>query len=234
MAKKRKKRHRKDRPPCPDPEHYDWVNTIEGGYWRRKREPILNSVLQMNARNTKITNEAASRVLVKLQPFTQGLYLRRTMAKMAGAFKKSMAANDRMDYTSLQGLDFQERDYKMAKLYKGGLTLKEEKGVLYVGVLLGSENIRRHSDLAEGYFAELILLWGDPGNARTLRVDSTLSESLPFGTGAPKVCKVGLSAQLPVKHPWMAILKLKCLGEYVETLAKYQAMKVIKVGKGFT
>ncbi|WP_315818476.1 hypothetical protein [Paraflavitalea speifideaquila] len=165
MAKKKKRRWT-DRPPCPDPDRYSWVETIEGGYWRRKREPILNSVLQMNANNTRITNEAASRVMVKLQPFTQDLLLRRTMAKMAGAFKKSMAANNRMDYTNLNSLDFQESEYKMAKLYKGSWMVKEEKGVLYINVRLGTLNIRRHSPLATGYFAEIILLWGDPGNAK--------------------------------------------------------------------
>ncbi|WP_315818475.1 hypothetical protein [Paraflavitalea speifideaquila] len=65
-----------------------------------------------------------------------------------------------------------------------------------------------------------------------MRVDSTVSESFPFGAGAQKLHDVVLSAQLPVKDHWMAILKLKCLGKDVEHAAKYQAMKVVKVGKG--
>jgi|GEM_PF-1091865 len=232
MAKKRKKTKMKDRPPCPDPEKYTWVETREGGYWRKKREAQVNKVLQFLADNTKGTNEAASRVLAKLQPFTQHLLLRRTMAKMAGAFKRSLLMGDRMDYTHLADLDLQGSDYAMTKLFKGGCHVKIERGILHLGLQLGTETVRQHSPLATGYFAEVILLWGDPGDAKSLRVDNTVSESFSFGKEGPKIHSIVLSIQLPARQPWIAMLKLSCLGEYVEDMAKYHAMKVVKVGNG--
>jgi hypothetical protein len=137
-----------------------------------------------------------------------------------------------MDYTHLAGLDFQGSDYAISELTKGGWFVKIEKGLLHLSVDLGSANVRQHSGLATGYFAEIVLLWGDPGDAKSLRVDNTVSESFLFGEEGPKIHTIVLSIQLPARQPWMAMLKLSCIGEYVEDAAKYQAMKVVKVGKG--
>ncbi|WP_162915750.1 hypothetical protein [Paraflavitalea soli] len=120
----------------------------------------------------------------------------------------------------------------MAKLYKGGWHVKIEKGMLHLSVQLGTEAVRQHSGLATGYFAEIILLWGDPGDAQSLRVDNTVSETFSFGAQGPKVHTIVLSIQLPVRQCWMAMLKLSCTGRYVEEVAKYHAMNVVRVGKG--
>jgi hypothetical protein len=233
MAKKKK--NKKKRPPCPDPERYTWVNTRDGGYWRLKRgtekEAKLNSVLQMNADNTRITNLAAKRVTNKLQSFLEHLIIGRTTARIAGAIKKSLLEHNRMDYSFLEGLDFQARDYDFGKLVTALLFVKEEKGVLFVSMSLGKGQIKKHSKLATGYFAELILLFGDPGDERSLRIDSTATDVYSFDDERPSINCV-LSIQLPEKQPWMVMVKVGCTGKYVENAAKYKAMKVVRVGWG--
>lgn len=231
MAKKKKRRWR-DRPPCPDPDRYYWVETSEGGYWRRYPEhSTLNSVLRLSADSTRPTNEAAKRVMQKLHSFVQHLMTGRTTMRIAGAFKKAILARGQMDYDFLRDFDFQAYHYPFEKLVKWGVFVKEEKGLLYVTLPQSQLSVRRHSVLATGFYAELILLFGDPGNDKTLRVDSTVSDNYSFLDKEPtRDCE--LSIQLPERQPWMAILKVSCLGKEVATAAKYQAMKVVRVGNG--
>lgn len=234
MPKRRKKK--KQRKPLPlnyDPEKYIWVQTKEGGYPRRKRGTVkpaqLNNVLQQNAVITRETNEAAKRVLGKLYPFLQYVKTGRTIVRIAGAFKKAIAQNGQMDYTFLKDLDFQD-DYPLSDLFKGLVNPREEKGILTLHMSVGDVNVKRHSNHATGYFIEFILLFGDPAAAHELRVDSSESRTYTFGEGNFIDCD--LSIQLPEKQPWMVLLKISCTGRYIEDVAKYRALKVVKVGKG--
>lgn len=236
MAKKKK--NRKSRPPCPDPKLYTWVNTRDGGgYWRLKRgtnkEAVLNNVLQLSADITRQTNQAAKRVMNKLQPFLKYLLTGRTTMRIAGAFKRAILQHDKMDYSLLKDLDFQAADYPFKKLTTGYLTMKEEKGVLYLSLTVGNKFVKQHSSLATGYYVEVILLFGDPDDDKSLRIDSTQSDTFSFSDeNAIKECL--LSVQLPAKQPWMVLLKVSCLGREVEDVAKYHALKVVRVGKGIS
>ena len=100
---------------------------------------------------------------------------------------------------------------------------------------LGKGAIKRHSKLAEGYTVELILLFGDPGSDKSLRVDSTASEEYIFedeDKPYPRTFDCKLSIQLPARKPWMAMLKVNCTGRYAEEMPKYKALKVVRVGFG--
>jgi hypothetical protein len=234
MAKKKK--NRKSRPPCPDPERYTWVNTKDGGgYWRlfrgTNKEAVLNNVLQLSANITRQTNQAAKRVMHKLQPYLQHLMTGRTTMRIAGAFKKAIFEHDKMDYSHLMDLDFQKTDYPFGKLVTGYVTIKEEKGVLHANLALGNDHVKKHSSLSTGYYAEIILLFGDPDDDKGLRIDSTQSDPFFFANGKA-VMECLLSIQLPPKQPWMVLLKISCLGKEVQETAKYKALKVVRVGKG--
>lgn len=234
MPKRRKKK--KQRKPLPlnyDPEKYIWVNTKEGGHPRRKRGTVkpalLNNVLQQNATITRETNEAAKRVMGKLYPFLQYLKTGRTVVRIAGAFKKSIASNGNMDYSFLEKLDFQD-DYPFEDLAPGLLQMTIDRGLLHLHLPVGNLNVKRHSQHATGYYVEAILLFGDPAKTHTLRIDSAESRIYTFEEEGQVPCD--LSIQLPEKQPWMVLLKVSCTGRYVEDIAKYKALKVVKVGKG--
>jgi len=229
-----------ERPPCPDPLRYIWVEKRDGsGYWRLKRGSIkpatLNKVFQANADNTAVTNEAARRVLARLAPFLQHVLLRRTVVHLAGSFKRSLLLNGRLDYSDLADFDFQEEDFDFKKLVKGHVQTKVTKDMLHMAIGLGKGAVKRHSKLAEGYTVELILLFGDPGSDKSLRVDSTASELYHFeeeDNPYPRTFHCKLSIQLPAKKPWMALVKVSCTGRYAEEMPKYKAMKVVEVGFG--
>jgi hypothetical protein len=236
MPKKRKPKKRKYNKLNYDPEKYDWVNSKEGGYPRRKKgtvKPVrLNNVLQFNAAATRSTNEAAKRVLAKLYPFLQYLMLGRTVVKIAGAFKKSLAQSERMDYSFLQGLDFQP-EYTLQDIVNELLRIVEKDGVLFVDFPAGAGFVKKHSSLPTGYFVELILLHGDPASENGLRVDSVESRLFSFEEEGYVECK--LSILLPEKEPWMVLVKVSCLmGRGMANTGKYYALKVIRVGKGIS
>ncbi|NII24861.1 hypothetical protein HB364_07220 [Pseudoflavitalea sp. X16] len=235
MPRKRKKKKRRKLPPLDyDPQKYDWVNTREGGYPRRKKgtvKPVkLNNTLQKNVELTRPTNEAAKRVMAKLYPFLQYLKLGRTVVRIAGRFKKSINKNGQMDYTSLEGLDFQD-DYRLADTAWGLVSVREKAGVLYLLFPVGNMHVKKHSSLATGYYVEFILLSGSPEKENVLRIDSTESRLYTFEEEGNVDCH--LSMQLPEKEPWMALLKVSCTFEKeVADTPKYYGLKVVKVGKG--
>ncbi len=236
MSKKRKPKKKKYNKLNYDPEKYDWVNSKEGGYPRRKKgtvKPVtLNNVLRFNAAVSRPTNEAAKRVLSKLYPFLQYLMLGRTVVKIAGAFKKSLAQSEHMDYSFLQGLDFQP-DYTLQDIVNELLRIVEKDGVLYVDFPAGTAFVKKHSSLPTGYYVELILLHGDPAQENALRVDSVESRLFSFEETGYVECK--LSMLLPEKEPWMVLVKVSCMmGRGMATTGKYYALKVIRVGKGIT
>jgi hypothetical protein len=237
MAKKRKKKKKKpgSLPPGYDPEKYDWVNSKEGGYPRRKKgtvKPVmLNNILQQNAALTRPTNEAAKRVMAKLYPFLQYLTTGRTVVRIAGGFKKSIVQNGQMDYSMLEELDLQD-DYSFDATANGLVTTKEDKGILGLHIHVGNHCVKKHSGLATGYYLEAILLYGNPAGANTLRVDSVESRLYSFEE-EQRVIDCNLSLQLPEKEPWMVLLKLSCvLDREIADTSKYHGMKVVKVGKG--
>ncbi|MDF2193560.1 hypothetical protein [Paraflavitalea sp. CAU 1676] len=242
MPKRRKKFKKmlpSERPPCPDPGRYTWVQKRNGqGYWRLNRGTVkpatLNAVCRLNADNTAITNQAAKRVLAKLIPFTLPLLIRNSVSYIAGSFKRSLLVSEKMNYSDLVDFDFQEEDYAFNSLVKGRYQIAIIDDMLHLSIGLGKGAVKRHSKLAEGYSVELIILFGDPASDKTLRVDSTASEVYEFDDkDNPKLFNCLLSLQLPAKKPWMAMLKVSCAGRYVDEVAKYHAMKVVKVGNGF-
>lgn len=234
MKSYRKKKKPGNRPPPTDGAH--WVIKKDGtGYWRKncKNRP-LNAVMKRNSGNTAITNEAAKRVAARLQPFIIHLYTGSMIAKMAGAFKRSLSLFGEMNYDHLRKLDFQPDDYPFSKLAKGYIQSQIENGRLQMSIAVGGNSVKKHSQLPTGYWVELILLWGDPGSDKELRVDSTTSHTYSFKEGENAYADCLLAIDLPERQAWMAMVKVTCTGNDVEDMPKYNAMKVLRVGFGHT
>src|SRR5689334_20547027 len=106
---KKKKSPRRAPSPCPDPEKYILVKTKYRSYWRKKRgtvkPAVLNKVLTESASLTGPANKAANQLLTMLRLFTQRMILGRTMAKVAGAFKKTHLKTGNMNFSLLEGMD---------------------------------------------------------------------------------------------------------------------------------
>ncbi len=169
--------------------------------------------------------------MARLYPFLQYLTTGRTVVRIAGGFKKSIAQNGHMDYSMLEELDFQD-EYSFDDTANGLVTTKEDKGVLRLHIHVGNHCVKKHSGLATGYYLEAILLYGDPAEANTLRVDSVESRLYSFEEET-RVIDCNLSLQLPEKECWMVLLKVSCvLDREIAGTSKYHGMKVVKVGRG--
>jgi hypothetical protein len=235
MAKKKRKKI----PPCPDPETYRLVNGKEGPHWQRKRGTVkaatLNSTLALSASLTKPSNEAAKRVAVALKEFTRYMVPGRLTARVAGAFKKSYFKKEKMDFSLLEGFEFQQ-EYPFEKLCGGRITLKEEKGALYIHIPVGDLYVKKQSDIVNGYHLEAILLFGDPGKEGGLRIETERSPSYYFEEEGRKAetkdCFFSLILP-PKRHPWMVLLYIECeLERSTPPSPTNCRMKVIKVGGG--
>ncbi|WP_276479852.1 hypothetical protein [Paraflavitalea pollutisoli] len=205
------------------------------GYWRKNNtNRPLNAAMQASAAHTAVTNEAAKRVAARLLPVTSCLNTGSLITKMAGAFKKSLLQYGEMNYDHLRKLDFQPDDYTFSKLAKGHLQEHIENGRLHLSITVGGKSVTKHSKLPTGYWVELILLWGDPGSDKELRVDSITSDTYRFDEGKGAYTNCLLAIDLPERQAWMAMVKVTCSGNDVESSPKYNAMKVLRVGHGYT
>jgi len=228
----KKKRHR---PPCPDPERYEWVNSKEGGYWRKKKwldKPVkLNNALALNAKLTRPTNEAATRLLSKLTEFTKYMVKGRLTARVAGALKKSCAKNDSMDFSFLKDFEF-HKDYPFSKKCSGLITIQEMKGALDIHVQVGTLHVKNKSKVVTGYHLNAILIFGDPGKANALRIEVLTSPSYSFKGPSEEDCSFPFV--LPTgKKPWMVLLHIEC--ELIRSTPPSPTdcrMKVIRTGGG--
>ncbi len=82
------------RPPNPDPESYIWIDTKEGGFWRRRRGLVkkarLNAAYLQSSEYTKICSPAASRIMRKLRPYMKGLQPGRITVRICGKLRKAL------------------------------------------------------------------------------------------------------------------------------------------------
>lgn len=190
--------------------------------------------MKQNAGNTAVTNEAAKRVAERLLPFTAYLNTGNVITRLAGAFKKSLLQQGEMNYDHLRRFDFQPDDYRFSKLAKSDPQSHIENGSLHLSFGVGDKSVQKHSKVPTGYWVELILLWGDPASDKVLRVDSTASQTYSFeGCNNPHAACL-LTIDLPEQQAWMAMVKVTCTGNDVEQSPKYNGMKVLRVGHGFT
>jgi hypothetical protein len=228
----KKKWGRRDIPPCPDPEQYILVKTAERPYWRRKRgsvkPAVLNTAFAANAANTKLTSPATVRLLERLRPYLTGLTTGRLKVQVEGGLRKALNADGNMNYRFLEGLDLQPR-YPLPNLLRDTPKVVVAEGFVQTVLDLEGGAVKRHSPLVTHWWAEAVLVWGDP-LSDGLRVDSTESPLYAFADTSLTECR--LEMDLPaVGHPWMLLLKVSCLeGHELAVSSRHYGMRVVKAG----
>ena len=175
-------------------------------------------------------NKAANQLLTILRLFTQRMILGRTMAKIAGAFKKTYLKTGKMGFSLLEGMDFQE-DYPFNELCKGMVMKKIEEDTLHLLIPVGNRNVTKLSNLADGYQLQAILLFGDPSKENGLRIDVEPSRWYSFKEEEGNI-DCSFSLVLPPKNrPWMVLLYVVCsFNVKAQPGPQYRRMKVVKVG----
>lgn len=195
------------KPPCPDPDLFVWVNTPDGGYWRRKRGTIkkatLNPAFERNAFITKYINEAGNRITGKLSPYLERLVMGRAYSDLIGRLKKGYNKTGKIDYNFLKGFDLQPK-HKLERLLKHIYTIEASAEMVEVRIPIDAITIENVGGLVTHYYFELILLQGDAGKDNELRIDSDTSEAYEYGR---KYSDCVLRVH-PTKKPWMVLLKL--------------------------
>jgi len=234
MARKRRIRPKKNKPLPPnfDPATMIWVNTKEGGFPRRKRgtvkPAVLNASLQRHADATALTNAAAIRIMQKLKPFLTGMDPGRLTARIAGRLKKAYVANQRIDFSFFTGFDIQPYEPLkdlLPKMYTTGYRKKDQ----IIQIAIHKNTIKLLKRGATHYCFEIIWLWGDPGQERTLRVDAITSAKYPLKNTPESVCE--LVMPVPNKKPYVIFLKACCLlGDGPVFESSSHGMQVIETG----
>jgi len=234
MARKKKTRprHYPTIPPFHDPENYVWIDTKEGGHWRRKRGTIkpatLNSSFRKNADTTQITNAAARQMVLRLEPFLKGLEAGRITVRIAGRLKKALVKNNRIDFSFFYGFDVQ-KDYTLKDLAPRVYSTSTGKNEVSIEIAIHKKTIQTLQRGATGYYFEAIWLYGDPTEDNGLRVDSISSPLFPVGDPTETTCK--LAVPLPDKRPYLIFLKASCLeGNALASHPSFYGMQVISAG----
>lgn len=219
------------RPPNPDPENYIWVDTKEGGFWRRRRGLLkkakLNTAYQQHSEYTKICSPAASRVIRKLRPYMSGLQPGRITVRICGKLRKAMHETGKLTLHCLDGFDLQPA-YPFGNLLTEDLNVLQEKGSLIITIPVTADTIQRMNRLVTDYWFELVLLYGDASQENGLRTESDDSKVYAMETAYKADCR--LSLVLP-EQPWIALLKVNCIeGNEPAAHPKLYGMKVVAVG----
>ena len=223
--------HKKGRrPPSPGPD-YVWIKTSEGGYWRRKRGTIkkakLNRPFQEGSKRMKQSAPATSRILDKLAPYTNGLYMGRLHSRISGMLRTSLKESGKADLRCLNGLDLQ-RDHPLERLLRVNAKTKVTADEVVVMLPVGERTLNRLNTLVTNYYFELVLLYGDAVKANGLRTESMESDVYEIEKNYNLTLKLHLV--LPEK-PWIALLKVNSIeGDELAQSYKLYGMKVIGAG----
>ncbi|MEP6466450.1 MAG: hypothetical protein ABJB05_09090 [Parafilimonas sp.] len=216
------------RPPNPDPGNCTWINTKEGGFWRKNRglvkEAELNSSCRQSSENIKVCSPAASRIIRKLRPYTDGLQPGRITVRICGKLLKELNTTSKLNMSCLFGLDMQP-DHPIHNLLQEDVQIEQNNNTLIVTIPITRYTIKRLNTLVTNYWFELVLLYGDAGKEDGLRTESEDSTVYAIETSYKNDCR--LSLVLP-EQPWIALLKVNSIeGNEPATHNKLYGMKVI-------
>jgi hypothetical protein len=220
-------------PPPPSVDgQYVWVMTKEGNFWRKKRgsyQPAkLNSAFQQNSNATKICSPAASMIVRRLHPYLNRLETGRLTVRICGKLKKALREQGSLCFTCLQGMDLQP-EHRLEELLQAGVRVEQHVQELMVSIPIYASTIRRRNELVSRFYFELILLWGDAGCDKGLRVEEVDSPVYRIGEDHGSECR--LSVMPPEGQPWMALLKVSCVeGRELAAAPRMYGMKVVASG----
>jgi hypothetical protein len=216
----------------PDPELYEDVRTKNGWYRKKKRKKkaVLNTVLSAYKEATQYSSPAAKRILLKLEPWLDRMPAGKVNAKLSGGLRKNYVETGKMGYELLKDLDISEQPLdKLFDKYSYRAEVKNREVIITLN--MGRNRIKLTQMIHTHFWAEAILLWGDPMKIGSMRVDSAESKVYPEDMEKPVTEKLVLD--LPAKkQPWMVLLKISCkMNDFTEMTPKYYAMRVVAVGE---
>lgn len=220
-----------ERPPIPKAGEYIWVDTKEGGYWRRRRGSVkkakLNRALKESSSFMKQSAPAATLIIKKLRPYMRELMSGRLHARISGKLRSNLQSTGRLSLKCLNGLDFQP-EYPFSGLLGVDIDIEQTRHELTVTIPITTFTIERLNTLITNYYFELILLYGDVSVENGLRTESTDSAVYVIKTDYKNDCR--LSIVLP-ERPWIALLKINTIeGNEAAASPKYYGLKVIAGG----
>lgn len=219
-------------PPFSDPWNYTWVVSKEGGYWRRKRGTIkpatLNTTLQLNADVTRLTNDAAKKMVQRLQPFLKGMETGRLTARIGGKLKIALAKNRHIDFSSFDKFDIQT-EHPLCDILQKPYSISVYRKDAIIEIPIQNRTVVLPKRGATDYYFEAIWLYGNPGEDNELQIDAVSSALFPLKSTRESICK--LIVPVPDKKPYMIFLKLSCLsGHALATEPGFFGMQVIRTG----
>ncbi len=223
------------RPPCPDPERYQWITTHEGSFWRLKRglhKPAkLNSTLAAHAAALAFSSKTASRILLALKPYMNGIHTGRINTRFSILLKKQFLEKGKVDYTLFKHLDFQPR-YPFESLLQVYPQVIREKQKIGIRIQSSGQSgiFNKNNTLVNGFDFRAILLSGKPHDQMRPDITSAQSDVL-FAEDNKTPAELWLS--LPQKKiPWMLILKISGYEDNAPAIhARHYAMKVMETGR---
>ena len=221
------------RPPCPDPELYQWVEAKEGGHWRRRRGTVkdasLNRSFSANKSATSIVSPAASRIRKKLEEYTRKLATGRLNARLSGLLSRTYKEKGTVDFSALKGFEFQ-KEYPLDKLLLTQYRIYKGDKLIEIQIPVTPGVVKQNNKLVTNFYFEGVLLFGDALAEGGLKTAYVVSKPYSFIDTETGNCRLVLP--LPdKKEPWMLILKLSCLeGNEMAAHVKHYGMRVVEVG----
>ena len=229
---RKKRRYTKENPP-PDPHNYVFVNSKEGGYYRRKRgsvkEATLNIQFQGTADAMKIVAPVAKMIRYKLHSFLSDMDCGRFLGNFSGKIVKAYAETGTINYKYLKDYDIHIA-HPLSNLVRAGYSIRQVNENIHLHIPIDTGTVKQFHDSATGYYFDAVLLHGNPLMENGIRVESEVSPLYTFESNVKDGCN--FEFLLPENtYPWMVLLKCTCV-EDRELLAggRYRGMKVVAVG----
>jgi hypothetical protein len=227
------KKNNRRRPPCPDPELYEWVERSSGGYWRKKKakgSPV-NSSLSDNNTATASLGPAIKRIRNRLEEYIHNLDKGNIQAKISGLLSRPYQETGKIVLTALKGFDFQ-KEHVLDKLLLTQYKVHTYSNYVELVIPVAAWAVKKHNNLVTDFYFEGILLYGDAFTDGALDVEYALSAPYSFTNTVEELCKLQLPLP-PDNIPWMLMLKVSCLeGNEMAAHAKHYGMKVVEAVGG--
>lgn len=219
------------RSPCPEPGSYEWVNSSEGGYWRKKKQKgsSVNSSLSDNNAATKLLAPAIKRIRNMLEEYTRSLDPGRVQGRMSGLLGRLFRKTGKIDLAVLKGFDFQ-KEHTLDKLLLTQYQVHVYSNDVELVIPVTAWAVKKHNSLVTDFYFEGILLYGDAMQDGSLAVEYSVSAPYSFTNIITGCCKLKLPLP-PNGIPWMLLLKVSCLeGNELAAHVKHYGMRVVEAG----
>jgi hypothetical protein len=225
-------RKKQQRPLLPPDPNFIWVQTKEGGFYRRKRgtvkEATLNTKLKEYQKAFSKISPVASRLKAWLEPYTYRLETGRLQGKLTAALVKSFLESGETQFTYLKDFEFQ-KEFPFSK-HHGNFPVKIKDDAVEIQLPVYNYSVDKQSPIVTAYYYELIVIGGDPMKDGPVFRDSVTSPVFEFEkTYGECVMEIDLPGN---GLPWMVMLKLHTieLGSEMAVHPRHYAMRVVAVG----